>query len=88
MGQGAPSQDYKLNPFEVQIASLVILHRREFLRHDDSTFAELVWLSNDYLDHRRQLEKLAGMPSSFDPHSREEEAETRLTICGPNHVQY
>jgi hypothetical protein len=74
MRQGEPvkGQDYKLNPFEVQIASLVILYRREFLGHDDATFAELVWLSNDYLDHGRQLEKLAGMPSPFDPHSKEE----------------
>ena len=74
MRQGAPSpgQHPKLDPFEVQIASLVILHRRNFLGHDEAALAELAGLSEDHLDYGRQLEKLTGKPSPFDPHSKEE----------------
>jgi hypothetical protein len=42
------------------------------LQDDDSTSAELIGLSKDYLDYGRQLEKLSGEPSPFDPHSKEE----------------
>ena len=62
----------KLDPFEVQIASQVILHRKDFLGHDEAALAELAGLSQDCLDYGRQLEKLAGKPSPFAPNSKEE----------------
>ncbi|MFY9640486.1 MAG: hypothetical protein WCD20_12780 [Rhodomicrobium sp.] len=70
--QAPQGQDYQPDPFEVQIAALVILYRSEFLGHDRSTFAELISLSKDCLDYGRRLEKLSGKPSPFDPHAKEE----------------
>ena len=70
--QSPQEQPYKPDPFEVQIASLVILYRKEFLEHDPKAVAALASLSKDYLDYGRKLEKLSGKPSPFDPHSKEE----------------
>src|SRR5258706_9363496 len=89
--QSSQGQEYKPDPFEVQIAWLVMSYRTNFLRHDDSAIAELATLSKDYLDYGQQLEKLSGKPSPFDPHSKEEitPAEVFLTTDDfVGHTQY
>ena len=90
MRQGAPSQGQatKLDPFEVQIASLVILHRRDFLGHDEAALAELAGLSKDCLDYGRQLEKLAEKPSPFAPNSKEEVTQAEVFLETEEFVGY
>ncbi len=72
MPQGHEGEDFHPDPFEVQITSIMIFNRAELLKHDSGTYAKLLQLSKDYLDYGHRMEKLGGIPSPFEPDSKEE----------------
>jgi hypothetical protein len=58
--------------FDIQIGSMVILHRAGLLRHDRFTHNELIQACNDYLWYGQHLEKLSGKTPPWDPNSENE----------------
>lgn len=58
--------------FDIQIGSMVILHRAGLLRHDRFTHNELIQASNDYLWYGQLVEKLSSKAPPWDPNSDNE----------------
>ena len=50
-------------PFALQITSLIIHRRAEFLAHSGCVFADLIELSADYDKYGRLLAELSGVPT-------------------------
>lgn len=63
--------EYQPDPFALQITSLVIHRRAEFLPHIGPAFAELVRLAADFDRYGNLLAQLRGVPTPFDPKAKE-----------------
>jgi ribosomal protein S18 acetylase RimI-like enzyme len=63
--------EYQPDPFALQITSLVIHRRAEFLPHIGPAFAELVGLAADFDRYGNLLAQLRGVPTPFDPKAKE-----------------
>src|SRR5262245_31715869 len=72
MTQGRIAQGITADPFEIQIGSMVILHRAGLLPHDRFAHDELIQACNDYLWYGQLLEKLSGKAAPWDPNSENE----------------
>lgn len=63
--------DYQPDRFALQVASLVIHRRANFLPHSGKTFAELIELAANYHKYGTLIAELNREPTPFDPDAEE-----------------
>ena len=80
--------DYRPDPFALQITSLIIHRRAEFLAHSGCVFADLIELSADYDKYGKLLAELSGVPTPFDPNAKEVPTPVELFLETDEFVGY